>query len=50
MNPESRTQTQVAAALAKAARNGSDKSFARLMLNHGNLTAEARAYVEGYLA
>lgn len=44
-----RTKDQVAEALAKCAKHGSDKSMATMMLKHGRLTDDARAYVEGYL-
>lgn len=48
-NPAPRTLAQVSAALAKAAKKSADKSMANLMLNHGNLTAEARQYVADYV-
>ena len=40
-----RTLDQVKDTLAKAKKAGSDDIFARMMLNHGRLTDEARAYV-----
>jgi hypothetical protein len=42
-----RTLDQVKLALEQAAKVGADKSMARLMLRHGRLTEEARAYVAG---
>jgi len=40
-----RTLDDVKAALAQAKRQKSDAAMARLMLRHGRLTDEARAYV-----
>jgi hypothetical protein len=40
-----RTLEQVKATLAAAKKQGSDMASARLMLKHGRLTDEARAYV-----
>lgn len=43
-----RTIDDVRAALTKAIKTGSDKSMARLMLNHGRLTDEARDFVTAW--
>lgn len=43
-----RTLADVQAALAKAKVTNADKSMARLMLAHGRLTDEARAFVEAW--
>lgn len=40
-----RTLENVKAALEQAKKTGADKSMARLMLNHGRLTEEARVWV-----
>lgn len=40
-----RTLDEVKAALARAKKTKADASMARLMLKHGRLTDEARAYV-----
>ena len=48
--PAKRTKAQVAKFLAECAKNGSDKSAAKLLLNHGQLEQDARAYVEAYVA
>lgn len=50
LNIPARTLEDVTVALAKAAKKNADKSMARLMLNHGRLTDEARAYVEACAA
>lgn len=43
-----RTVEDVREALTKAKAKGADKSMARLMLNHGRLTDDARAFVEAW--
>lgn len=43
-----RTVDDVRDALTKAKAKGADKSMARLMLNHGRLTDDARAFVEAW--
>jgi hypothetical protein len=43
-----RTVDDVREALTEARKVGSDAIFKRLMLNHGRLTAEARAFVEAW--
>lgn len=48
--PAKRTLDQVKKFLAKAAKNGSDKSAANLLANHGNLEADAREFVLAYIA
>lgn len=40
-----RTLEQVSEALSQAKRTKADVTLARLMLNHGRLTEQARAYV-----
>ncbi len=45
-----RTVEDVRNALTKAAKKNADKSMARLMLNHGRLTDEARSFVEAWVA
>lgn len=40
-----RTTEQVSEALAQAKRTKADQALARLMLRHGRLTEQARAYV-----
>jgi hypothetical protein len=40
-----RTIEDVKAALEQAKKNGADQSTARLMLNHGRLTEEARDHL-----
>jgi hypothetical protein len=47
--PAKRTKVQVQKFLAKCAKNGSDKSAAKLMLNHGQLEADAMEFVVAYL-
>jgi hypothetical protein len=44
-----RTLEQVKAGIAKAERKKCGKEMAQLMLKHGRLTVEARAYVSNYL-
>jgi len=46
--PSKRTLAQVQKFLAKCEKNGSAKSAARLMANHGNLEADAMKYVQEY--
>lgn len=41
-----RTLEQVKAALVQAKKNKCEASMLRIMLNHGRLTDEARAYLE----
>lgn len=43
-----RTVDDVREALTKAKAKGADKSMARLMLNNGRLTDDARAFVEAW--
>lgn len=43
-----RTVDDVRKALTKARKHKSDASLARLLLNHGRLTDEARAFVEAW--
>jgi hypothetical protein len=43
-----RTIKQVRNCLDKARKTDADKPMARLMLRHGRLTDEARAFVEAY--
>lgn len=45
-----RTLNQVRTTLARAKKQKSDVTFARLMRDHGRLTDEAMAYVNQYLA
>lgn len=48
--PAKRTKEQVAKFLEKCAKNGSDKSAAKLLINHGRLEDDAMAYVLEYVA
>lgn len=43
-----RTVDDVRVALTKAKETNADKSMARLMLNHGRLTDDARAFVAAW--
>lgn len=43
-----RTVDDVRKTLTKARETGADKSMARLMLNHGRLTDDARAFVAAW--
>lgn len=43
-----RTVDDVRAALTKARESNADKAMARLMLTHGRLTDDARAFVEAW--
>ena len=45
-----RTVEDVADTLKEALKQGSDRSFARMMLNHGRLTDEACEFVRNWLA
>ena len=48
MNPAPRTLEQVSEALTRIkakSKDGADKTMARMMLTHGRLTDEARAFV-----
>jgi hypothetical protein len=50
LNIPLRTVADVEAAILQAQAKKADRSLARLMLNHGRLTPDARAFVERYLA
>lgn len=50
LNIPRRTVEDVRKALTAAAKRNADKSMVRLMLNHGRLTDDARAFVAEWLA
>ncbi len=46
--PAERTKDQVSKFLAECAKNGSDKAAAKLLLNHGRMTPDARTFVAAW--